>query len=202
LHLASVILVGGASSRMGADKALLRVRAGGPTMIEAVAERLAEAGLPPALLVANKIKEYGFLGLPVLPDDIAGAGALGGIYTALNHSPAERTLIVACDMPLLNPVLLRYMAALPGNPDLLIPRWHDAEGREQVEPLHAIYSRRCLGPVRRRIEAGKFKASNLLQDVDAQYVDEAELRLHDPMLNSFRNINTPEEWSQYLAGFA
>jgi molybdopterin-guanine dinucleotide biosynthesis protein A len=168
-------------------------------MIEVVAERLAEAGLPPALLVTNKPEAYAFLGLPLLPDDIPGAGALGGIYTALNHSPAEGTLIVACDMPLLNPGLLRYMAALPGDPDLLIPRWHDTEGRVQVEPLHAIYSRRCLGPVRRRIEAGTLRASGLLEDVEAQYLDAAELRRHDPALNSFRNINTPEEWSQYLA---
>ena len=41
-------------------------------------------------------------GLTVVPDDIPGMGALGGIYTAIVHSPCDRTLVVACDMPFLS----------------------------------------------------------------------------------------------------
>jgi molybdenum cofactor guanylyltransferase len=185
---------------MGPDKALLRARAGGPTTVEAVAARLREAGLPPSLLVTNTPDDYAFLSVPLATDDLPGAGALGGIYTALNRLRHERVLVVACDMPLLNPALLRYLAALPGDPDVIVPRWHDREGREQVEPLHAIYSRRCLEPLRRRIESGNLKAAGLLEEVEVRYVDEGELRQYDPELVSFRNINTPEEWVSYGSG--
>lgn len=189
------ILAGGASARMGTNKALLRVQPGGPTLIETVVSRLCEANLEPDLLVTNTPDLFTFLNIPAHTDDIPGGGALGGIYTALNHLPRSRILVVACDMPLLNPALLRYMTSLPMQADALVPRWTDDTGRQQVEPLHAIYSRNCIEPVRKRIEVGKLKVQALLEDVQVQYVEEAEIKRHDPRLESFRNINTPEEWS-------
>lgn len=192
------ILAGGASTRMGTNKALLRAQPGGPTLIETVVSRLREASLVPDLLVTNTPDLFAFLNIPVHTDDIPGAGSLGGIYTALNHLPHSRVLLVACDMPLLNPALLGYMAALPVLADALVPSWIDDNGRQQVEPLHAIYSRNCIEPVRRRIEVGKLKVQALLEEVQVQYLEEAEMRRHDPRLDSFRNINTPEEWAQLV----
>ncbi|MDQ5824346.1 MAG: molybdenum cofactor guanylyltransferase [Chloroflexota bacterium] len=192
--LGVAVLAGGASTRMGTNKALLRPHPNAPSMIEAVVARLSEAGLAPHLLVTNSPQDFVFLNIPTVPDDVPGAGSLGGIYTALNHLPYDRTLTVACDMPLLNPALLRYMASLPTEADVLVSRWTDAEGNRHIETLHAIYSRRCIEPIRKRIEVGKLKVQALLEDVSVEYVDEAELRRYDPQLESFRNINTPQEW--------
>ncbi|HYP21314.1 MAG TPA: molybdenum cofactor guanylyltransferase, partial [Chloroflexia bacterium] len=194
--LGVAVLAGGASVRMGVDKALLRGRPGGPTMIEAVVARLRAAGLAPDLLVTNSPAIFSFLGIPMQPDEIRGVGPTGGIYTALSHLPCERVLVVGCDMPLLNPGLLRYMAELPYDADALVPRWTDAEGHLHVETLHAIYSRRCMEPVRRRIEAGRLKVRALLDEVSVRYLDDGEMRRHDPGLESFRNANTPEEWER------
>src|SRR5215210_1282457 len=100
IHLVgAVILAGGSSTRMGANKALLRAKPGGPTVVERVIARLTEAGLAPILHVTNTPEEYGFLDLPMVGDDVPAAGSLGGMLTALNHSACERTMIVACDMP-------------------------------------------------------------------------------------------------------
>jgi molybdopterin-guanine dinucleotide biosynthesis protein A len=165
-------------------------------MIETVVARLREAGLAPDLLVTNTPAAFAFLDLPMQPDEKPGAGPLGGIYTALVRLPCERALVVGCDMPLLSPGLLRYMAGLPDDAGALVPRWTDAEGYAHVETLHAIYSRRCLEPVRRRIEAGRLKVRALLDEVSVRYLDEAELRRYDPELESFRNANTPEEWER------
>lgn len=191
-----VVLAGGASTRMGTNKALLRPRPNAPTLIDVVVARLSEAGLAPHLLVTNSPAVFAFLNIRTAPDDMPGAGSLGGIYTALNYLPYERMLTVACDMPLLNPSLLRYMASLPTEADVLVPRWRDAEGNPRIETLHAIYARRCIEPIRKRIEAGKLKVRALLEDVSVEYVDEAELRRYDPQLESFRNVNTPEEWER------
>ncbi len=194
--LGVAVLAGGASTRMGTNKALLRPRPNTPSLIETVVARLSEAGLAPHLLVTNSPQDFAFLNIPIVTDDIPGEGSLGGIYTALNHPTDERTLIVACDMPLLNPALLRYMASLSTEADVLVPRWTDAEGNPRIEMLHAIYSRRCIEPIRKRIEAGKLKVQALLEDVSVEYLDEAELRRYDPQLESFRNINTPQEWER------
>jgi molybdenum cofactor guanylyltransferase len=192
--LGVALLAGGASTRMGTNKALLRANPDSPTLIENVVARLGEAGLTPDLLVTNTPATFAFLHLPMRADDILGAGPLGGIYTALHHLEYERALVVGCDMPLLNPGLLRYMAGLPADADALVPRWTDARGNWRVETLHAIYSRRCVGPIRGRIEAGRLKVGALLDEVSVRYLDEAEMRRYDPGLESFRNANTPEEW--------
>lgn len=193
----AAILAGGRSSRMGMDKAWLRFRPGGPTLIEGVVERLTEAGLGSDLLVVtNSPQEYGFLGLRLVSDDIPGVGPLGGILTALAHSTRKRVLVVACDMPALNPALLRYMAHMPDSADVLIPRWFNADGQERLETLHAVYSRRCIEPIRKRIEADSLKVRGLLEDVSVRYLDESEVRQFDPQLSSFRNVNTTEEWGK------
>jgi molybdenum cofactor guanylyltransferase len=172
------------------------LQADGPTLIETVVERLREAGLGEGLLVVtNSPKEYAFLGLPVLPDEVPGAGPLGGILTALVQSQCERVLVVACDMPSLNQDLLRYMAGLPDDADLIMPRWVDDKGLVRLETLHAVYSQRCIKPIRGRIEAGKLQVNELVDEVPTRYLDEEELRHFDPDLRSFRNVNTPEDIS-------
>jgi molybdopterin-guanine dinucleotide biosynthesis protein A len=165
-------------------------------MIETVVAHLSAAGLAPHLLVTNSPGVFAFLNIPTVPDYVPGAGSLGGIYTALSYLPHERTFTVACDMPLLNPALLRYMASLSTQADVLAPRWTDSDGNRHIETLHAIYSHRCIEPIRKRIEAGKLKVRALLEDVSVEYVDQEELRCYDPGLESFRNINTPQEWER------
>ncbi len=196
--LGAAILAGGHSTRMGTDKALLQAWPGGPAVIEMVAARLVEAGLPPPLLVTNAPHRHAFLGLRMVADDLPGAGPLGGVFTALNHSPFRRVLVVACDMPLLNPDLVRYMASLPDDADAVVPRHSGESGRQRPEPLHAIYSHRCIEPIRRRLERGSLSIVGLLDELNVRYIEEAELRTFDPHLLSFRNINTPEEWAEYL----
>lgn len=196
MGIGAAILAGGHSKRMGANKALLRAYPGGPTLIETVAARLAEAGLAPTLLVTNTPEEYAFLGLPFSRDEVPGAGALGGILTALVHSTYPYNLVVACDMPLLNPDLLRYMAALAGSGDAVVPRRRGLDGQYGKEPLHAIYSRNCVEAVRKQIEGGQLRVTDVLDRITVRWVEEEEIRRYDPALLSFRNVNTPEEWAE------
>jgi molybdopterin-guanine dinucleotide biosynthesis protein A len=193
--LVSAVLAGGRSARMGTNKALLRAHPTGLTLVEMVVERLTDAHLPPAMLVTNSPSDFSFLGIPMLPDDIPGGGSLGGILTALNHAPTERVFVAACDMPSLNPALIRYMAALPAEHDALIPRWTDAQGGRHLETLHAIYSRRCIAPIAQRVRAGKLKVADLAADISVRFIEGEELRRYDPDLSAFRNVNTPEEWA-------
>jgi len=74
------------------------------------------------------------------------AGPLAGLHAGLLTAKHSHSLVVACDMPFLNLKLLNYMVSLPLDYDVLIPKiggW--------LEPLHAIYSRRCIEPIERRL---------------------------------------------------
>lgn len=183
---------------MGSNKALLRLHAGGPTLVESVVANLRAAGLEPGLLVANTPEEYDFVGLPTVRDVIEGVGPLGGILTALEYAEQPRIIVVACDMPALNPALIRYMVGLPDTYDAIVPRWTTGDGTERIETLHAIYSRHCIEPLRRSIREGKLKANRFLAQVRTLYLGD-ELRRFDPDLSCFRNINTPEEWAALSA---
>jgi molybdopterin-guanine dinucleotide biosynthesis protein A len=189
----AAILAGGQSRRLGTNKALLRLRADGPTIIELVVTRIMDSGIESPLLITNTPDEYAFLGLKTLPDDIPGAGPLGGIVTALSHSPHDRVLVVGCDLPFLSPALLRYMATLPNRGAAIVPRWHDYAGQERLEPLHSIYSKSCIEAIRKEIASGNLKLTDFLQTIRTTFIDESTLKRYDPDLSSFCNINTPEE---------
>jgi molybdopterin-guanine dinucleotide biosynthesis protein A len=197
--IGAAILAGGESRRMGQNKAFLRRSPDGPTLVETVAARLAEAGYQSPLLVANAPADYAFLGLPTFPDSVQGKGALGGILTALQCSPHERVLVVACDMPALNPALLRYMSMQPSGYDAYVPAWMSRSGERQVEPLHAVYARSCIPAIEGRISEGRLKLGDLLGALKVLYLPEAEMRGYDPNLLSFSNINTPREWAALAA---
>lgn len=112
-------------------------------------------------------------------------GALGGIYTGLVAANTFYSLVVACDMPFLNPSLLSYLISLAPDFDLVVPRVGDL-----MEPLHTIYSKNCLAPIRQLLNKDRLMVAKLFAVVKTRYVDEAELVRYDPELLSFFNINT------------
>ena len=78
--LTALLLAGGRSSRMGRNKALLRLRPGGRPAIQLVAQKLVEIA-DEVLLVGCDPRPYAFLGLACVPDAFPGTGPLGGIYS-------------------------------------------------------------------------------------------------------------------------
>jgi molybdenum cofactor guanylyltransferase len=166
---------------MGADKALLPFRGGA---LGGHIAALVAAAAGSVTLIGDPGK-YGCLGYPVLPDRVPGRGPAGGIHTALHHTTAEWNLVTACDMPALSVDFLRRLlaAAEGGDADALLP----AGPSGQLEPLCAVYHRRCAGALARALDAGVRKVTDTL----------AGLRLatfHVLDAACFQNLNTPEEW--------
>jgi molybdopterin-guanine dinucleotide biosynthesis protein A len=185
--LTVAINAGGKSSRMGTNKSFVPLL--GKPMIEHVLERVSDLGQRETILITNEPELYAHLGLPMFSDTLPDKGSLGGIYTALLNSRGEYTLCVACDMPFLNPALLRHMIALiTPETDVIVPR---VDG--YPEGLCAIYSQRCLEPISRKLEADRLKIIGFYDDVRVRYLDEAEWQPFDLRGMSFRNINTPDE---------
>jgi molybdenum cofactor guanylyltransferase len=148
------------------------------------------------------------LGYTVIPDRVPGCGPLGGVYTALSASHAEWNLMVACDMPLITTELFDAMfisaesgpstvdCVIPelvaGGPELVTPGSEStptsATEAIKLDPLCAVYHRRCAIAARRAIDRRILKMHD--------FVSTLRLRKHpvtDPAL--LRNINTQLEWS-------
>jgi molybdopterin-guanine dinucleotide biosynthesis protein A len=186
-----IIQAGGGSTRMGRNKALM------PFQNEPLIARIVQRVQPLAaelLITTNQPEELAFLGLPLIPDEIEGLGALGGLYTALRAASYPLAAVVACDMPFVN------VAMLIAQRDLLVSEQVDTvlPGFEHgYEPFHAVYRREsCLPAIRRAIDAGKRRAIAWLPDVKVRVMPEDEVRRYDPQLLAFMNVNTPEEFRQ------
>jgi molybdopterin-guanine dinucleotide biosynthesis protein A len=184
-NISGVILAGGKSHRFGRNKALEEVN--GIPLIQRVIEVL-ESLFPYVLLSTNSPDEYAHLKLPMHADLVKGLGPLGGIYTALTLMPGEAGFFVACDMPRLSPGLIQYMLDIRSDFDVVIPRISD-----KMEPLHALYTKRCLPPINRMIESRVYQIFRFFDEVPVRYVDEDEIRRFDPNLRSFFNINSPRD---------
>ncbi|HEY1336647.1 MAG TPA: molybdenum cofactor guanylyltransferase [Bryobacteraceae bacterium] len=174
---AGYVLTGGASSRMGRDKAALPYRGG--TLAEAVARAVAEAA-GSAILVGNPERNPG-----AIPDLYPGEGPLGGILTALHHTRAEWNLVVACDMPEIDGRMLRALLerAEQERADALLP----AGPSGLPEPLCAVYRLRVLEALEEAFARGVRKITAALGD---------RMRTA-PVHWEFHNVNTPEDWARY-----
>jgi molybdopterin-guanine dinucleotide biosynthesis protein A len=181
-----VILAGGRSRRMGGrPKALLPF--GGRPLIQHIAETLGSI-LPDRLVVTNTPELYAFLGLPMVGDDFPEGGALGGIYSGLRASAGDAALCVACDMPFLSAPLVAHLASRAAEADVVIP---DAAG--ELQTLCAVYGKRCLPAMERRLRAGQLKVIGFFDEVRVLRIPERDVaRFADPAL-AFTNLNTPED---------
>lgn len=169
---------------MGQDKARLPFRGG--TLVEFVARRVTEAA-GSAVLVGDPAL-YQEFGYPVIADRYPGEGPLGGILTALDHTPADWNLVVACDMPGLSVEFLKRLldAAEQCPAQALLPV--GPSGRP--EPLCAVYHRRSRAGIEAAFQAGERKVTRALAGLPAETLAVGEVA-------EFQNVNTPEEWAGY-----
>ena len=187
----AAIIAGGDARRFGGrDKGALAI--GEARIIDREIAVLREVA-DHLVIVANDPDRYRSLGLPIVQDLVPGAGALGGIYTAITVARDTPTLVVACDMPFLSARFLRHLAIAGGEVDVAIPR--TAEG---YEPLCASYSRGCADPIRRRIDAGALTVLGVLSDVRVREIGPEEIAPYDPDGTLFFNVNTPDDYARSL----
>jgi molybdopterin-guanine dinucleotide biosynthesis protein A len=93
---AGAVLCGGASRRMGRDKALIVVE--GRALAVRVAEAIAAAGATSVVAVGGEADALRAAGLTAVPDAEPGAGPLTGIVTALGAVPDDIVFVAACDL--------------------------------------------------------------------------------------------------------
>jgi molybdopterin-guanine dinucleotide biosynthesis protein A len=182
------ILAGGLSRRMGTNKSFVPLA--GKPIITHVIERVSQLDLP-IILITNSPEQYAHFGLPMFPDVYTERSSLVGLHSALYHSPSEYSLCVACDMPFLNPHLLRYMLSLPADYDCLVPQLG-----QNYESLHAIYRRSCIPIFEQQLQKGQRRIRDVYAQLRARYIQQTDIELYDPQHRSFMNLNSPDEVSQ------
>ena len=182
-----VILSGGLSTRFnGANKALIRV--GGRCVLDRIYDVF--SGLfNEIILVTNHPLEFLDWDVTIVSDLFAVRSSLTGLHAGLFYMKNPFAFFSACDTPFLKKeVVAALLAKLDENTDIIMP-----ETAAGMEPLCAVYSKRCLNAAEHHIKQNQFKIQRALGNHRLKKIPEKTLRSIDPDLISFFNINTPED---------
>lgn len=191
-NIVGVILAGGKSRRMGVDKTFLEI--GGVPLIERAVQTLLPL-FPTVAIVSKEVEKFHLVkGVSLVRDLFPEQHALGGIYTALSYFQGKGCFIFACDLPFLNPSLISFMIQKMNGYDILVPKSHHG-----LEPLHAIYSKRCLGAMEELIRQKEWGLKSFIRGAHYGLVNSTTLHTFDPEEISFLNVNTPEEFQKAKA---
>lgn len=199
--LAGIVVAGGKGTRLGGrDKAFLEID-GEPIIARTL--RLFRAIFTQTIIVTRHPERFAAFGAEVTVDRYPGKGPLAGIHAGLLACRTSHAFVAACDMPLLDPDVIRYLVDrlprtggtpdVPDGPDAIVP-WWDGD----VEPLHAIYAARTLPTMERCLERDEHAVRTFLERVRVDYVAETELVRLSGAPRSFTNVNTPEELQHVL----
>lgn len=208
----ALILAGGKSRRMGRPKLLLPAPPHGAPLVVHVTQRLLAAAGEALVITGDEEaaaaveaafrldrarlggREPGPGRVTCLPDDEAGQGPLGGLATGLRRVEGW-ALVVAADMPLVSPAACRLIAAMADPAfDAVVPV---AAGRRQT--LHALYHIRCLPAVEKALGNRLLRMDGFWPDVRVREFSADRLRHVDPGLQTFVNVNTPQDWASAMA---
>ena len=184
--MTGIILAGGINSRMGTNKAFLKID--GIRLIDnilAVYQKI----FSEIIIVTNDPLSYTeFSDTVVVTDIYKEKGALGGIYTGLFYATYDYSFVAACDMPFLNKDFITYLIEQTGKYDIIVP-----ELPEGFQPLHAIYSQNCLSHIKKLLIADKLKITGFYKEVRLLSIPEEKIIPFNKDGHLFLNINTPED---------
>lgn len=184
--MTGIILSGGRNTRMGENKAFLRV--GGERLIDRTV-RLFRELFREVVIVTSTPLDYIDQKAAIVTDILPERGALGGLYTGLFFAAEEYAFIAACDIPFLNRAFIEYMISRSTGYDIVVPAPSDG-----LQPLHAVYARRCLPAIRSLLDRGRLQIKELYPGQRILKITPEILRGFDPGGRMFLNVNTPEEY--------
>ena len=183
------VLTGGASRRMGRDKALLRIS--GRALAVVVADAIVAAGADRVVAIGGDRAALVAEGLTVVPDRYPGQGPLGGILTALGHfeDSTQPVVVLACDLPAADPrnvaAVVQALGDLDG-PAVAVPvvdgrrQWMHASWTPATAPL--------LSAAFMDGERATWRAAEVLVDTGLRI-----LEVDGPAPDGFRDVDQPSD---------
>lgn len=189
--MTGVILTGGKSSRMGEEKARMRIE-GAPVLHRIIG--LFQKLFNEVLIVTNREGRFDNCGCREVVDLIPDRGPLGGVYTGLHYAVSSPVFAASCDLPFINTPAVELIMKESAVHDIVVP---DIHGR--LHPLHAAYSRRCMPYLLERIRNNRLDITGFIheaQGLSVKRVSAGEWVKEDPEFKSLFNMNTIEDWNE------
>ncbi len=189
-----IVLAGGAGSRIGGSKPLVQLN--GTPLITIAIDSLSRV-TNRVIAVAATREQIGLPDVIVIEDLWSGYGPVGGIVTGLLALGPGSYLVLACDMPFVQLSVLELLienATKHPEAHAVVPVISG-----MPEPLCAIYRHSAAAVLQTFMEEGGRSARKALKQLSYHSAPEDQLRKVDPELVSFRNINTLEDLTKFVA---
>lgn len=195
-NITSIILAGGKSSRIGTDKALLKIN--GESVIEKIHKLLSEI-FSDIIIISNKPDDFHFLTMKVYKDIYPDFGPLSGIHSGLTHSKTENNFIISCDMPLITEEAIRFIISNNTDADITFSKTDS-----KYHTLFGLYKQTCLPMAEELLKTASSEIKNQTQKTKVKLFDlinSVNTRLIDPTNEEFYkddiffNMNSLEDYS-------
>ena len=185
----AIILVGGEARRAnGQEKYFFRYQ--GKTFIERLTDSLREVCDEIIIVAKNheQCRRFDTLkDVRCIADIRQGIGPIGGLHAGALAANGSLLFVSACDMPCIETAVVSHLFDVIGDADAAIPSWNP----DMLEPLHAVYRKHVL--LRYLEDHDSYSLRPMIRSFNTKYVPVEELRLFDPKLRTFTNINKLEE---------
>ena len=174
---------------MGADKGSLPI--GDETMLDRIVRLLRP--IAGEVIVVGRRDQAVPVGVTMIHDPVEDLGPLAGIAAGLAASRSDLNIVVACDMPLINPLVLQRLVSMIDDHDACV-----AVADGHASALCGVYRSRIARDAQTLLESGERRVMRLLDRVQTKRVDAAQFRDIDPDLETFVSCDTPEAYRAAL----
>jgi len=194
MKTSGVILAGGKSTRMKFNKAFACIA--GQPVVQIILDKFT-VYFDETIIISNEPQLYKDLGFKICPDIFPGLGPVAGIHSALYHASNDRIFVMGCDMPFMNMSLISFLLDSLEDYDCVVP-----ELDTRLQPLSAVYSKKCLPVLTECLEHDKLKLIRVFEELYTRVIDEMQMKQFGNPQEIFMNVNdqTALELAQQIAG--
>jgi molybdopterin-guanine dinucleotide biosynthesis protein A len=191
-NVTGIVLAGGSNTRFPLIKGLVKV--GGERIIERTVRILREF-CDEIIISTNCPENYFYLREKMVGDLYPMAGPAVGIFSALLHSSNDRNFVVACDMPFIKRELIQYIIDVQSDAPVVI-----CSRRGYIDPLFGLYRKRLLPVLESHLQRGNTPLYRIIMSGETHIIHEEEILRLDAGMSSFVNINTPQDFENFIGG--
>lgn len=180
----AIILAGGKSTRMGTDKAMLKIK--GQTTVERLRDKLSPL-FDEVIVSTAGTNIVNISSVKLVADIFPDKGPISGIYSCLKESSSNVNFVVGCDIPDINIALINKLLSFSGNYDIAVPSLQT----ERTEPLYAVYSKNIVPEIEKLIEKNRLRVAELFNICKTKIVKTSEKKWYN-------NLNTMRDYKTYI----
>lgn len=194
MKTSGVILAGGKSTRMKFNKAFASIA--GQPVVQIILDKFKHF-FNETLIISNEPQLYEKLGYAIYPDVFPGLGPVAGIHSALYHARYDRVFVMGCDMPFMNMALVKFLLDSLEDYECVVP-----ELDSHLQPLSAVYSKKCLPVLTQCLENDKLKLVRVFEELYTRVITNQQMEDFGNPREIFMNVNDQAalEIAQQIAG--